>query len=80
MPVVLCQGCAKKGPFMMTKEKLLTFRDVQEILLISQTTLLRLVAEKKIGAYKVGQQWRFSEDHVRDYLERNQQTAVDDAD
>ena len=59
------------------KEKLLRFRDVQEILNISQATLFKLVTARKIEAYRVGTQWRFSEEQVQKYLERNRQEAND---
>ena len=76
---LLTSGNPKKSELKMTEsEKLLTFREVQERLAISQATLFRLVTDKKIEAYRVGQQWRFSEAQVQEYLDKNRQIADED--
>ena len=59
------------------KENLLTFKEVQDRLSISQATLFKLVKARKIEAYRVGTQWRFSEEQVQKYLDRNRQEAND---
>ena len=43
---------------------------VCELLGISRNTLCRLLAEKKIGGYRVGGQWRFTQADIDAYLLR----------
>ena len=51
--------------------KLYTFKEVCDLLTISISTLNRLLADRSIEAYKVGSQWRFSDEQIDAYLERN---------
>ncbi len=43
---------------------LLTARQVQEILNVDRTTIYRMLKDGRLKGVKVGQQWRFSADHV----------------
>jgi excisionase family DNA binding protein len=50
----------------MTQEKFMTTKEVAQYLRVDQYTIYRLVTQKKIPAFKIGNQWRFK----RSVLER----------
>lgn len=56
----------------MTKPKseILTITDVAEYLKVAERTLYRLVAAKKIPAFKVGGMWRFSKTEIDLWIKR----------
>jgi excisionase family DNA binding protein len=56
----------------MTKPKseILTITDVAEYLKVAERTLYRLVAAKKIPAFKVGGTWRFSKTEIDLWIKR----------
>ena len=51
------------------EERLLTIDDVAKYLGVNKFTVYRLVANKKIPAFKVGNQWRFKKEMVDSWLE-----------
>jgi excisionase family DNA binding protein len=53
------------------QEKLLTTEQVATYLKIDKFTVYRLVTQKKIPAFKVGNQWRFKKKLLDDWLKRN---------
>jgi excisionase family DNA binding protein len=50
-------------------EKLLTTREVAEFLNVNEFTVYRLVTRRKLPAFKVGNQWRFSRPLVEKWLQ-----------
>jgi excisionase family DNA binding protein len=52
-------------------ETLLTTKQVAEYLRIDKFTVYRLVAQRKLPAYKVGSQWRFNRTLLESWLEKN---------
>lgn len=54
---------------MKEKEKLLTPKEVCQILKISRRTLYRLIKSRRIPGFKVGHEWRFRYGEVDKYLE-----------
>lgn len=48
-----------------------TSKDVQEKLNVSRITVMRMINQGEIPAYKVRRDWRFEEKDIEDYLERN---------
>ncbi len=50
----------------MSQEKFMTTKEVAQYLRVDQYTIYRLVTQKKIPAFKIGNQWRFK----RSVLER----------
>jgi len=58
------------GPPKM-QENLLTTVQVAEYLKVDKFTIYRLVAQKKIPAFRVGSQWRFKKSVIEDWLMRN---------
>jgi excisionase family DNA binding protein len=52
-------------------ETLLTTEQVAQYLKVDRFTIYRLVAQKKLPAYRVGNQWRFKKKILEQWLERN---------
>lgn len=50
----------------MTQDEFMTTKEVARYLRVDQYTIYRLVSQKKIPAFKIGNQWRFR----RSVLER----------
>jgi len=57
------------------QEKLLTTDQVADYLKIDKFTVYRLVTQKKIPAFKVGNQWRFKKKMIEAWLLRNSNLA-----
>ncbi len=55
----------------MMQEKLLTAVQVAEYLKVDKFTVYRLVTQKKIPAFKVGNQWRFRKKLIDAWLMKN---------
>jgi excisionase family DNA binding protein len=53
------------------QENLLTAEQVARYLRVDKFTVYRLVAQKKIPAFKVGNQWRFKQELLDDWLKKN---------
>ena len=58
------------------QENLLTTEQVARYLKIDKFTLYRLVMQKKIPAFKVGNQWRFKKRQIEDWLKQNSNLTV----
>ncbi len=57
------------------QENLLTAVQVARYLKIDKFTVYRLVSQKKIPAFKVGNQWRFKRKQLEDWLKQNSNLA-----
>jgi excisionase family DNA binding protein len=53
------------------QENLLTTAQVAEYLKVDKFTVYRLVTQKNIPAFKVGNQWRFNKDMIDAWLLKN---------
>jgi excisionase family DNA binding protein len=53
------------------QEDLLTTEQVARYLSIDKFTVYRLVAQKRLPAFRVGNQWRFKKDMIEGWLKRN---------
>lgn len=53
------------------QENLLTTQQVAQYLKVDKFTVYRLVAQKKIPAYRVGNQWRFKKAMIEAWLMKN---------
>jgi excisionase family DNA binding protein len=53
------------------QENLLTTEQVAQYLRVDKFTVYRLVTQKKIPAFKVGNQWRFKRRLLEDWLKKN---------
>jgi excisionase family DNA binding protein len=61
------------------QEKLLTIAQVANYLKIDKFTVYRLVTQKKIPAFKVGNQWRFKKKLLDDWLNKNSNQSSEDS-
>lgn len=52
-------------------ETLLTTEQVAHYLNVDKFTVYRLVAQKKLPAYRVGNQWRFKRQILEQWLQKN---------
>jgi excisionase family DNA binding protein len=52
-------------------DTLLTTKQVAQYLKIDKFTVYRLVAQRKLPAYKVGSQWRFNKKLIDKWLRQN---------
>ncbi len=52
-------------------EELLTIQEVAAYLQVDRYTIYRLLAKKKLPAFKVGNQWRFKRRMIDAWLMRN---------
>lgn len=53
--------------------EILTLRQVAEFLKVTDRTIYRLAAAKKIPAFKVGGTWRFSKAEITDWIQQQTQ-------
>lgn len=53
------------------QENLLTAEQVAQYLKVDKFTIYRLVTQKKIPAFKVGNQWRFKKSMIDAWLHEN---------
>jgi excisionase family DNA binding protein len=59
------------------QEKLLTTEQVATYLKIDKFTVYRLVTQKKIPAFKVGNQWRFKKKLLDAWLKNNCNLSIE---
>ncbi len=52
-------------------EKLLTLEQVAQYLNVGRFTIYRLLAQKQLPAFKVGNQWRFKRKMIEAWLRKN---------
>ncbi len=52
-------------------ENLLTLRQVAQYLNVDKFTVYRLLAQKQLPAFKVGNQWRFKRKMIEAWLAKN---------
>ncbi|MFQ5850632.1 MAG: helix-turn-helix domain-containing protein [Candidatus Binatia bacterium] len=55
----------------MKPDDLLTTEEVARYLRVDKYTIYRLVSQKKLPAFKVGNQWRFKPSILERWLKRN---------
>jgi excisionase family DNA binding protein len=57
--------------------KLLTLAEAAAILQISKRTLLRMIQQREVPAFKIGGQWRIRESQFRKWVEGKESLASD---
>jgi excisionase family DNA binding protein len=57
-------------------ESLLTTEQVARYLKVDKFTIYRLVAQKKLPAFRVGNQWRFKRKILEEWLQRNMNVSL----
>jgi len=60
-------------------EKLLTLEQVAEYLSVDKFTIYRLLAEKGLPAFKVGNQWRFKRRLLENWLQKHSNARKKDS-
>jgi len=55
--------------------KLLTSKQVQELLGLSERTVFTLIKRGELKGFKAGREWRFEQKDLDDYIERQRQKA-----
>jgi len=53
------------------QDSLMTIGQVAKYLTVDKFTVYRLVTQKKIPAFKVGNQWRFKKELIEEWLKKN---------
>ncbi len=69
------QACLRFLTFMTSsadESEILTLRQVADFLKVTERTIYRLAAAKKIPAFKVGGTWRFSRAEINQWIQRQQ--------
>jgi excisionase family DNA binding protein len=56
-------------------ENLMTVKEVAALLRVSPQTLYKMLEQGTIPAVKIGSQWRFDRDQIRDWLKGRNPTA-----
>jgi excisionase family DNA binding protein len=54
---------------------LLTIKEVQDRLGISESTMFRLLKRKEIKGFKVGRVWKFEEKDIEEYIRQQREKA-----
>jgi excisionase family DNA binding protein len=68
-------------PNRTTEGEILTIREVAAYLKVTERTIYRLAAEKKIPAFKVGGTWRFPRSEIDQWIRQQTSAALmNDAD
>ena len=58
--------------------EILTLKQVAEFLKVTERTIYRLAAAKKIPAFKVGGTWRFSKAEINQWIQRQSEGGKND--
>lgn len=58
--------------------EILTLKQVAEFLKVTERTIYRLAAAKKIPAFKVGGAWRFSKAEINQWIQRQSEGGKSD--
>lgn len=75
--VAICQAPDKSDsmPNNTSESRILTIKDVAEYLKVTERTIYRLAAAKKIPAFKVGGTWRFRTADINSWIADQTKTA-----
>ncbi len=58
-------------------ESILTIREVADYLKVTERTLYRLVQERRLPAFKVGNSWRFRRDDLERWISEQQSRGTE---
>jgi len=51
-------------------EQLMNFNDVKKYLNVSRATMYRLIHDKKVPSFKVGNHWRFRKEEIDEWIKK----------
>jgi len=57
--------------------RLLTFTEASRALQVSKRTLVKLIQQKEVPAFKVGGQWRIRESRLRKWVEEKENPTTE---
>ena len=60
----------------MNQQEFMTTKEVAQYLRVDQYTIYRLVSQKKIPAFKIGNQWRFKRSILERWLKTKMNTST----
>jgi excisionase family DNA binding protein len=60
----------------MNQDEFLTTKEVAQYLRVDQYTIYRLVSQKKIPAFKIGNQWRFKRSILERWLKTKMNVSI----
>jgi excisionase family DNA binding protein len=60
----------------MAQDEFLTTKEVAQYLRVDQYTIYRLVSQKKIPAFKIGNQWRFKRSVLERWLKTKMNISI----
>ena len=60
----------------MNQQEFMTTKEVAQYLRVDQYTIYRLVSQKKIPAFKIGNQWRFKRSLLERWLKSKMNTST----
>ena len=72
-PVVVCPNLVAAMSSSTSEGEILTIKQVAEYLKVTERTIYRLAAAKKIPAFKVGGTWRFSKAEITEWIQQQTQ-------
>ena len=76
-PVVVCLKLAITMSKSTSEGEILTIKQVAEYLKVTERTIYRLAAAKKIPAFKVGGTWRFSLADIDSWIKQQSMEGLD---
>jgi excisionase family DNA binding protein len=76
-PVVVCPNLAITMSTSTGEGEILTIKQVAGYLKVTERTIYRLAAAKKIPAFKVGGTWRFSRADIDSWIKQQSMDALD---
>lgn len=60
------------------QEEMFDLKQVQEKLRVSERTIFRLLKTKELTGFKVGREWRFTQEDINKFIERQRRKAAAD--
>jgi excisionase family DNA binding protein len=60
----------------MAQDEFMTTKEVAQYLRVDQYTIYRLVSQKKIPAFKIGNQWRFKRSVLERWLKTKMNISI----
>ena len=75
---VVCQKMAIIMSTSTSNGEILTIKQVADFLKVTERTIYRLAAAKKIPAFRVGGTWRFSKAEINQWIQRQSEGGKND--
>lgn len=56
--------------------RIISLADVSKLLGVSERTIVRLVESKELTGFKVGRSWKFEEDDIEVYIQKQKERTL----